>query len=481
MRHGRRSLACWGTITAVCGMILPSQCVAGADILDVGSRRELFVDDSLIDKMTGVELRLHSPVPKEVAIVFDAPWEGNTSAYVTVFRDGNRYRMYYRGSKYDPETGKYSKQRTCYAESADGKNWTKPSLGLIEYDSSKENNIVWDGVGSHNFTPFKDENPDCPREAKYKALATGEGGLVAFRSPDGIHWRLLQQEPVIAKGAFDSQNLAFWDPVRGSYIEFHRGFRDGVRDIMTSTSEDFIHWTEPVWLDYGDAPAEHLYTNAITPYYRASHILMGFPKRFLPERKVGGHPIGGVSDGVFMTSRDGVHWHRWLEAFIRPGLQEERWVNRNNMTAWGILETDCDIAGMPKEICLYSSEGYYQDRCRLRRYTLRLDGFVSAHAGYEGGEILTKPLVFAGDRLYLNYSTSAAGSVQAEMLTAQGHPIEGFRLEESVEKYGDEIEGMMSWEAGADVGELAGQPIRIRLVLEDADIYAIRFGAAETP
>jgi hypothetical protein len=454
---------------------LPGNSVPGMDSINIGSQRELFVNDFLIERMDELDLLLHHPVAREVAIVFDAPWEGNTSAYVTVFEDGDRFRMYYRGSNYDRTTGEYSEERTCYAESTDGIHWTKPELSLFEYDGSKENNIVWEGIGAHNFTPFKDANPDCPENAKYKALASGEEGLVAYESSDGIHWSLIQSEPVITKGKFDSQNLAFWDPVRGEYREYHRDFRDGVRDIRTGTSEDFIHWSDPVWLDYGDAPPEHLYTNAIVPYFRAPHILMGFPKRFLPERKAGSHPIAGVSDGVFMTSRDGVRWHRWLEAFIRPGLQNERWVNRNNMTAWGVFKTKAVIPGTPDELSLYVSEGYYQERSRLRRHTLRLDGFTSVHAEHDEGEFITKPLVFQGRRLYLNYSTSAAGSIRVELQAPDGSPVHGFTLDDCPEIYGDRIDGAVKWGRGTDVSELAGKPVRIRFVLRDADLYAFQF------
>ncbi|MCZ6618296.1 MAG: hypothetical protein O7E57_09200, partial [Gammaproteobacteria bacterium] len=241
-----------------------------------------------------------------MAIAFDKPWEGNTSAYVTVFCDDDRFRMYYRGSHYDFEAQKGMHEVTCYAESKDGVHWTKPELNLFEFDDSTRNNIVWRGdVGYHNFAPFKDQNPDCKPEARYKALGSGKGGLFAFQSPDGIHWALVQQDPVITEGAFDSQNLAFWDSVRGRYVDFHRGGRDGVRSIMTCTSKDFIHWTAPAWIDFGDAPPEHLYTNAITAYFRAPQIFLGFPKRFLPSRKPISHPDPGISDGVFMSSRDG--------------------------------------------------------------------------------------------------------------------------------------------------------------------------------
>jgi hypothetical protein len=188
--------------------------------------------------------------PREVVLVADQPWEGNTSAYYTVFQDGDRYRMYYRGSHYDTATRRAAHAEvTCYAESRDGIRWEKPELGLHEFQGSTRNNIVWTGAGTHNFTPFKDENPAAPPESRYKALAGGSGGLVALQSADGVRWSRIRDKPVITQGAFDSQNLAFWDPHAKVYREYHRAFR-GVRDIMTGTSDDFLTWTNPVFLEY---------------------------------------------------------------------------------------------------------------------------------------------------------------------------------------------------------------------------------------
>ena len=438
------------------------------------------VDDHLIDTMVGARLVLRRPTPREVAIVHDAPWEGNICFYHTVFRDDDRFRMYYRGAHYDAQTEKTAHQVVCYAESQDGILWTRPDLGLVEFEGSRKNNIIWDGLGSHNFAPFKDANPECRPEAQYKALASGEGGLYPFGSPDGVRWSLLRDEPVITRGAFDSQNLAFWDALRGRYVDFHRGFNEEagkrVRDIMTCTSDDFIHWTEPVWLQYMGAPVEHLYTNQVTAYPRAPHIFMGFPKRFVPARQVLEHRYSGVSDGVFMTSRDGLLFRRWGEALIRPGLQYERWGNRNNMIACGILETASDVPGTPHELSIYSIEGYYQgESCRMRRFTVRLDGFVSAQAPLTGGEVVTKPLIFEGEELILNFSTSAAGSVRVEVQSPEGEPIEGFALADAPEIYGDEIERVVTWEGAGDLGKLVGRPVRLRFVLHDADLYAFRF------
>ena len=447
-----------------------------AEPIDIGSRLELFVDDYLIGGLEGAEQVLHHPTARDLALVHDAPWEGNVCFYHTVFQDGDVYRMYYRGAHSDQEKGENSTQVVCYAESSDGVNWTKPELGIVEHAGSKENNIIWNGVGSHNFAPFKDPNPNCKPDERYKALGSGKRGLVAFKSTDGIHWSLMRDEPVITKGAFDSQNLAFYNTLRGHYVDFHRGFRNGVRDIMTCTSDDFREWTEPVWLEYTGAPRQHLYTNQITAYFRAPHIFMGFPKRFMPSRKLAEHRLTGVSDGCFMSSRDGLVFHRWPEAFVRPGLQKDRWVCRNNMIAWGIVTTASALEGAPDELSLYVVEGYYSgDSCQTRRYTLRVDGFVSVQAPLAGGEMVTKPLTFEGNELVINYSTSAAGSVQIEIQDAEGKPIEGYVLDDCPVIFGDQLERAVTWKGGADVGKLAGRPVRLRFVLKDADLYSIRF------
>ena len=159
---------------------------------DIGGRRELFVDKHLVDVVKGdVELRLNKPVAHEVVMIHDKPWEGNTCGYHTIFKDGHLYRMYYRGWGHDDKTQRQLHPAVvCYAESRDGIHWSRPSLGLVVFNGSKDNNIILEGLGSHNFTPFKDTNPDCPPQARYKAVARGEGDdnkkLFAFQSADAI-------------------------------------------------------------------------------------------------------------------------------------------------------------------------------------------------------------------------------------------------------------------------------------------------------
>ena len=453
------------TLIALC-FGLPCAATA-ADPIEIGDRLELFVDNHVIDEITGdAKLHLHKPVAKEGVLVTDQPWEGNTSAYYTIFQDGNLFRMYYRGSHYDVKTKKMTHpQVACYAESTDGIHWTKPELGIVEFEGSKANSIVVIGEGSHNFTPFKDANPDCTPDARYKALGGGRGGLIAFKSADAVHWEIIGNAPVITKGAFDSQNLAFWDTVRGTYVDFHRQGRDGVRDIMTATSSDFKTWTDPVFLEYPGAPKEHLYTNAIMAYPRAPHILIGFPTRFHPKRNSQVEP-------TLMSSRDGRTFHRWTDALIPVTAPKDRDGNRSNYMAWGLLK----LPSSDKEYSVYASEAYYTGPdSRLRRFVYRADGFVSVRAADAGGRLLTKPLEFAGHKLVINFVTATGGSLRAQLQDAQGNVVDGFALADCVELKGDAIEQTVTWKGNPSLGDLAGKPIRLLFELKNADLFSFRF------
>lgn len=288
----------------------------GKSPVAIGTRTELFVDDWLIERRQLVTLRLNAPVHREVVLVTDKPWEGVDSAYYTAIQDGKRIRLYYRG--FCPEDAS-EKQVTCMAESADGIHFTRPELGLFAFQGSRQNNIVWTGVESHNFAPFLDANPNANPAERYKALGGVNSKLYAFASPDGIRWRKLQAQPVLTDGTFDSLNTAFWDETAQLYRCYSRYFGNGGRAIQSCTSRDFLHWsaTQPNRYAAG-VPNEQFYTNATRPCPGAPHLFLSFPKRFLPERKkFPDYKEPGVSDAMFMSSRDGVNW-----GGVFPKLQE---------------------------------------------------------------------------------------------------------------------------------------------------------------
>ncbi|NLG26691.1 MAG: hypothetical protein GX557_02190 [Chloroflexi bacterium] len=444
-------------------------------MLGIGSRLELFVDDWLIERLEGLSLRLQSPTPREVVLKLDAPWEGPNSYDPIVFRDGDLYRLYYRG-------GGDELDRTCFAESRDGVHFTRVRVGAVEYAGSRENNIVIDGdYGGHAVCVFRDGNPLAPAGQRYKAtgLATRVGNrdrILGLASEDGLHWRLMQEEPIIEgppdQPYFDSHNIFFWDERLGQYAGYLRGRRDPFyRWIRRGTSPDFVHWSALEAIDTGDAPSEHLYKNACQPYFRAPQLYLMFPKRFVPHRQtVPSHPYPGVSDAVFMSSRDGLRFdRRFMEAFLRPGRDVRNWTDRNLYIGPNLVPTS------PDEMSLYYIEHYHYDDCRIRRATLRTDGLVAVHAGYSGGELLTRPFTFAGAQLVINYATSAVGCVRVELQYADGRTVPGCSLDESSEIYGDEIERVVSWKSDSYLQAMAGVPVRLRIALRDADLYSLRF------
>ena len=134
------------------------------------------------------------------------------------------------------------------------------------------------------------------------------------------------------------------------------------------------------------------------------------------------------------------------------------------------------LPGAGKELSLYALEDYWHGKgSALRRYTLRLDGFVSISAGWNGGTLLTKPLVFEGKQLELNFATSVAGSVRVEIQNERGQPIPGFALEDCPAYFGDSVSRVVQWDPDVDLSAIAGQTVRIRFDLKDADLYAFRF------
>jgi hypothetical protein len=453
----------------------------------LGTRLELFVDDYLIERYEGVALRLHEPRLAGVALRFDCPWEGAFSGYVTVLKDRDVFRMYYRGL---PKAGRDGSpdEATCYAESRDGLTWTKPNLRLFEVHGTRDNNVVLAGQPpfSHNFSPFLDTRPGVSAEERFKALAgTSEKGLFGFVSADGVRWRRQRETPLVTRGAFDSQNVAFWSEMEQQYALYLRtwtsGEFKGFRTVSRATSKDFLNWSEPVAMSFGDSPIEHLYTSQTSPYFRAPHLYVALPMRFLPGRKVltdtqartlavdPGY-YSDCAEAVFMTSRGGTQFTRtFMEGFIRPGLDLGNWASRAGLTALGIVPTG------PNEISIYKQAHYAQSTCHLLRYALRIDGFTSVNAPYRGGEFQTRPFTFGGRELVLNFSTSAAGSLRVEIQDADGRPIPDYSLADATEIIGDDIERVASWKSGADLGKLAGQTVRLRVIMKDADLFSIRF------
>lgn len=463
----------------------------GAGSAHAASQRILFLDGRGLSDMHGVERRLHSPVPREVAFRMDAAWEGGESGYAAVVRGDDGWRMYYRGG------GDHSREVACLMASADGIAWTRPVVGQFAFDGSTANNIVLmperPHYGeAHNFFPFRDDAAGVADDERWKAVALtywfpegkdGEGRrvLVTLASADGIAWRRLDDKPAIDRGGgFDSLNVAFRDPWTNEFACFSRVGVDGFRHVQRSTSTDFRSWSGPVALGFPEPPRTHFYTNGILPLPRLrdddeGRWYIGMPMRFVPERKEAfGVATDGLSDAVLIASRDGVAWD-WVgrEAWIRPGPGKANWGNAHgNMTpVHGIAETG------EAEWSVYWMEGYGSQAPQVRRGTMRAEGFASLHAGAGTG---TARVAVEGDlrgaRLLLNASTSAAGNIRIAVLDGEGKPLPGHGLDDCRPVWGDGLYLPVAWGEGRTAigGNPAPEARSLLVELADADLFAVR-------
>lgn len=468
-----------------------------ATALDIGSRLEPFFDRHLVAETKGASLRLHEPRDEGVVLKFDQPWEGPFSAYCTVIDDGGRLRLYYRGKVSGGPDG--TGEVTCYAESDDGRTWRKPALGTAGAPDGSNVILTERGV-THNFSPFLDTRPGVPPSERFKALGGvtnlkgGPSGLFAFASEDGVRWRKLRPEPVLTKGAFDSQNVAFWSATEGRYLAFFRTFTAGtvgggvwrpagLRTVSRADSADFLSWGETTPMTFRPEQEHHYYTSQTQPYFRAPHLLIATAARWVPGRR----PLTDdeaaalkvdpayyrsakdASDCVFMTSRDGRTFDRnFGDALIRPGTELGQWVSRTGYPVLNVVRTG------PEEMSLFTNQDYAQPTAHLRRYSWRLDGIASMHAPASGGEFTTRVLRFSGRQLRLNLATSAAGSVRVEIQDADGRPLPGRTLADSQDFAGNRLAHDFRWKKGADLSDLAGREVRLRFVLKDADVFALQ-------
>ena len=456
----------------------------GGGTIQVSGRRELLIDDFLLESHCGAEFRLHEPV--ELPADPGKP----CGAYLDVFGDGRRYLMYYRGMTptYDgPKVNGNPGEFVGVAESADGLVWTRPKLDffpgkpvppetvifgdMMTEDLPKIHDLSSPHPGwtsfTHNFTPFYDDRPGVPDDERYKAVSgiAQTGGLFAFHSADGFRWKRYDDFPIIKYDApysgghaLDSQNVAFYSETEGCFVLYFRVWRTtdgrtGLRSFARATSQDFRHWSEPEFQN-PNRPGEHLYVSGLRPYARAPQYYIGAATRYFRER-------GSATDVTLLFSRAGNGILRpFPGAWIAPGLDPERWTNRMNYIALGMIQTS------PEELTLYHAR-------KPIRYKLRTDGFVSLSAGGSGGTWRTKALSGKVAALELNLRTSAGGSFKLELCGGNGLPLPGYGMADFDEFYGDAVEFEPKWR-GKPAPLLDGV-FRLRAEMTECDVFSIAF------
>ncbi|MBR2860596.1 MAG: hypothetical protein IKB86_02015 [Clostridia bacterium] len=479
-------------------------------MINIGKNRELFVDDYLLDvDKTTADRRLNQPVKRESVFDFDAPWESFlTTGYHNIVRkpDGT-YLMYYKSWHHGKEPWSDTARGLRHVgviESKDGLNWTRPSLDINP--CFKNSNIVSTDLNYDNFYVFYDTNPNCPENERYKYLC-GEwnNGLYGGTSPDGFnfhfHDRATTEGRLLSNAEtschFDTLNIGFYKD--GLYHAFFRGLHRGndyypevhtdedrtiLRDVRHAVSKDFWHWDTIEFLQYDDGYDYEMYTNGIIPYYRAPQILTAIPTRyyarpewttsfdrmFNPEGRRAKGRNTALSDSIFMVSRDYVNFHRYNEAFISGGPEgATNWHYGDCYICPEFIETPTAINCFDPELSLYCHEVTADGKDHLFRYSLRIDGFVSMESNRDTKKVVTKPFVFDGDELVLNFATTALGSIYIKI-----EATDGSKAITSCEIFGDKVDRPIDFIDGA-VADLKGKEVVMTMELSEAKVYSFKF------
>jgi hypothetical protein len=467
--------------------------VGQASPIDVGSGKQLFFDDTFIAASEGVRIVMNPAIKKGPVLEPDRPWEDfRLTSYFTVLQDGALCRMYYSCFSKDQWHTPDSWEKhayLCYAESRDGVHWTKPDLGIVEFEGSTANNILMRSVVDG--TVFID--PTAPTARRYKLLHTvgpHKGGLRVSYSGDGIHFTT--PDAPVSPWTPDSQQNAFWDARLQQHVAYLRGRPDMGLDVpnrlVVRVAMDDI---EQPWevtpkivfrSDEQDPPEVDYYTNACVKYPWADDAYFMFPAAYHHYPPEMGND--GLLDTSIAASRDGVTWVRpdrrpyvsmgeaneWDASFVMMGVGLARFGSHLYQYYNGVDLSHGGTRGMAD-----AEREKWRRWSKMGLVVQRLDGYFSADAAYTGGWLETPPLVFDGDRLELNINTTAAGSAYVALLEEDGGPIPGYTLDEADKIMMNDVDHVVTWRCSDDVAALAGRPIRIRLRMRSAKLYAFQF------
>lgn len=435
--------------------------------------RFLVLDSRIIGKTENAELTLGKTVKSTLnpLMAEDKPWEkrfDNLYANVIYDEEDGLYKCWYspfivdnsasgmtleqrRQTRYRPPRDR--EMAICYAVSKDGIKWDKPELGLVEFDGSKRNNIVW--RGPHGAGVFKDSrDPDPAR--RYKTLFKGDRISVGF-SADGIHWGEAIRCPE-ADVAGDTHNNAFWTPTLGRYVGITRtwGSQFG-RQVARTESDDFLKWTKAKVVLQGQDKGHQTYA---MPVFYHGGVYLGLLAVF--------HPKEDRVWAELAWSPDTVHWHR-----VCPGTPLIANSEEEMAYDWGCVYAGAYPVFLKDEIRIYyGGSDWYHGNWRnafLCMATLRPDGF----AGYEPihsenvARITTTPIVWTGDAIQISADVSKAGSITVTVLDKQRKALaEAEPITNTVS------DGLVRWKGGFSLEALKGNEILLRFELRDSKLYS---------
>ena len=508
-------------------------------LIDIGSTKQLFIDDYLIESMTNTEPKLNPALKVDDNPVLrpERPWEGNSVTMGGALSRGaffdeeeGIFKMFYEAVRMAPRvvdsevvSVETQPRVSCFATSEDGIHWDRPSLGLVEYDGSTDNNIIPDD----RYLPyiFYDSHESDPARRIKGFKRTGDTqtpGMTIdlFFSPNGFDWTPYEDNPVVDTrpryGRWGPTMFMGWDDIRQVYAvhmenALHRRSAIGKRLIGRSESPDLYEWTDPETIlvpDERDPSDTEFYalpaityegwyvgmlwiynTTSTTHYPEAVfsrdgiHYQRNFRQPFIQR---GGRRVefdyNSIYAGVPIVHGDKIHTYYNGINWRSPEAQME--LGDSALGAIGLAVTPLDgfvsldgAKGVPADVGTdmptESIEALYKERSDR----------TSEHAWRASfSQVITRSFSFTGSRLFLNVEAALQGGsssgpceVRVQLLSPNHEPLDGYRFDDADPLTTSNHRHVVSWNGNSDIGRLAGQAIKLRLYFKNCKLYSFQF------
>jgi hypothetical protein len=503
----------------------------------IGSEKKLFFDDFCLEELAGVRRHLNKAKkhPANPLIATGDP-QDQRYAYGNVLYDQEQkqFRMWYHRRTFWGHTSEKRGEvldTNCHATSPDGIHWKKSKLDIFQHDTVDVSDAVTMGrdiyIGPTVF--FTPEDPDPQRRYRmllylgqelYGGMAERKtafmSGYGVLFSPDGLHWKEYENNPVIQGSDMTS---CFYDPVTKEYVAFPKACTTNQgsyrRCIGVSTSKDFLHWgsTDIILAadEIDDARVESrlerfrdILLMDDPDYYSADMYGMAGMRCgslrigliWLYDRSGGcpeelGYNDDGVSNIQLAYSRDPNpygFWHREASRhdFLscgEVGSYDAGYLDMANTVIevgdelWFYYTGEdrphgCEGDLPASQACLGDAPPFKSTSINLA--TLRRDGFVSIDCHYTPGRLITKLMTFTGNELQIN-ANAKSGFITVQILDEQGQTIDGFSQQDCVPFSEDSVREPVAWISGKSLSALQGKPIRLIFHMKMSRLYAFQF------
>ena len=468
------------------------------------TKSQLFLDDTWIDDQSMLTRIWHKPrLFPEPVMRPEMPWEGtNLAFYGTVLKIGEAWRMYYTTASPD------FRASMCVADSPDGFHWTRPELGIHEFQGSKKNNIVITHCRCVSVYHDPDDEEYPFRTMVHRGPSkTGHPvyGMYEAVSKDGYHWTegdvVVPYPPNPQLHEFEggregTRALAGTDvyylwsrKVKGEFVVTYKEDESPARRrVGMSRGADFRSFSDTRTIlqsDLLDPPDVQYHGMVGFPY---GDLYLGLAERWF------GSPTHFEIMLVWSHDLDAWHMPPGREAFIGPTFP------------WNAGWTTCSTGGPIQhgnQLRIYFG-GQSGSHIHVKKgphkvgyiglAEITVDRFVSISAGYMDGRLVTRPMRWPGGDLVLNASTTreldadprlAGGEMAIEVWDADGQPLEGFSGEKRAvfegnhPARGDTDAAAVGWPDDRSMGELAGRDVRLAFFMRDSHLYSFRSSGAE--